>query len=65
MKEKICCNACGKPILPGQLVYPGLVVVWHKGCTEVGKHLAVMGSDDKLRWIEDDVVVDLQILEGY
>lgn len=51
------CENCGKEIRPGEHVYPGGSEVWHTECG-FGTFPAVMGSDGKLRWLDDQEWID-------
>ena len=57
------CENCGKEIRPGEHVYPCGWVVNHIECSD-GSYPAVMGSDGKLRWLEDQEEVDKEDEKG-
>lgn len=50
------CQSCKKEINVGEHVYPGMPAIWHTKCGK-GKWPAVMGSDGKLRWLDNQEIV--------
>ena len=49
------CVNCKEEIRVGEHVYPGAGEVWHTTCGK-GRWPAVMGSDGKLRWLDNQKV---------